>query len=95
MARIDVSLLESYAGTYEFAPANQISIIREGDHLVADSLPVVPIGRTKCEFYPESESSFFSLKTADIIAFTKDADGKVTGLTVKQGQRERTASKTK
>ncbi len=95
VARIDVSLLESYAGTYEFAPANQISITKEGDHLVVDSLPVVPIGRTKCEFYPESESSFFSLKTADIIKFVKDADGKVTGLTVNQGQRERKASKIK
>jgi hypothetical protein len=93
--KIDVNLLESYAGTYEFAPANQITITKEGDHLIADSLPVVPTGRAKCEFYPESESSFFSLKTADIIAFTKDTEGKVTGLTVKQGQRERTATKIK
>jgi CubicO group peptidase (beta-lactamase class C family) len=95
VAKIDMSLLESYTGTYEFTPANRISILKEGDHLVVDSLPVVPTGRAKCEFYPESESSFFSLKTADIIAFTKDTEGKVTGLIVKQGPRERTASKTK
>jgi CubicO group peptidase (beta-lactamase class C family) len=93
--KIDVNLLESYAGTYEFAPANQITIVKEGDHLVADSLPVVPTGRAKCEFYPESDGSFFSLKTVDIISFKKNARGEVTELIVKQGPRERTAAKIK
>lgn len=95
MKKIDPGLLESYTGKYQFTPVDQISITKEGDYLLADSLPVVPTGRAKCEFYPESESVFFSLKTTDVVTFKKDPNDGITGLTLKQGQRERTAIKIK
>jgi len=94
-AEIRPKKLNALAGTYQFTPASQITIIMDKDGLVAESLYAVPTGWTKCELYPQSEAEFFNLKTEDIITFIRDPAGNVTGLMVKRGPQERKAAKIK
>lgn len=86
--------LEAVAGTYALEPFGRLAIAREGDHLVADSLYVMPSGPAKCELYPESPTSFFSLRTSDVVTFTLDAGGRATGLVVKSDQRTQKGRRT-
>ena len=92
-ARLESAGLDAYAGIYEFSAAYKITVTREGDRLVLDSIVVNPTGWEKVAFYPNTAGSFFNLKTADILTFSKDAEGKVTGFALRQGPRERKASK--
>jgi CubicO group peptidase (beta-lactamase class C family) len=75
--------LDALAGTYELEPFGRLVVTREGDHLVADSLFVMPTGPAKCELYPESATAFFSLRTPDVVTFTLDETGRATGIVLK------------
>ncbi len=86
-AALAEAALDALAGTYALEPFGRLVLTREGDHLVADSLYVMPSGPAKCEIYPESPTSFFSLRTSDVVTFTLDAAGRATGLVVKSDQR--------
>jgi hypothetical protein len=44
-------------------------------------------------FFPESALSFFSTETDVTLTFSKDAEGKVAGLTWRRGQNQRKARK--
>jgi CubicO group peptidase (beta-lactamase class C family) len=81
--QVDPGLFDAYAGVYELAPGFQITLTREGDHLMGQ-----PTGQPKAELFPESESRFF-LKVVDAqIEIQTGPDGKATGLTLYQGGRE-------
>jgi CubicO group peptidase (beta-lactamase class C family) len=72
-------VLQAYVGAYEVAPKVEMVITLAGDHLESQlgTQPKVPI-------FAESPTSFF-LKVVDAqLDFSKDASGKVTGVTLHQ-----------
>jgi CubicO group peptidase (beta-lactamase class C family) len=88
--QVDPALFDAYVGVYEVGPGFQLTVTREGDHLMGQ-----PTGQPKLELFPESETRFF-LKVVDAqIEFQRGADGKATGLTLFQGGREIPAKRVK
>lgn len=86
VAAIDKKLYDQFVGQYRLSPQATLSVVVEDGKLVMQG---------QGELLPESETEWF-LTTADAqIIFVKDADGKVTGLTLRQGTRDMTASKIK
>ena len=80
--KVDPSLYDAYAGTYELSPAFAITVTREGDHLFAQAT-----GQPKFEIFPESETRFF-LKVVDAqVEFVRGPDGKVASLILHQNGR--------
>jgi hypothetical protein len=86
--------LDALAGTYELEPFGRLVVTREGDHLVADSLFVMPSGPAKCELYPESATAFFSLRTPDVVTFALDEAGRATGIVLKNDMRTQKGRRT-
>jgi hypothetical protein len=72
---LDGSLLERYAGRYEF-PSGQLAAIRS----MAGHLYLQGMGDAKIVFYPESEKSFFAKLIDAQMTFVTNAQGRVTGL---------------
>ncbi|MFL6193591.1 MAG: serine hydrolase [Thermoanaerobaculia bacterium] len=82
--QVDPQIYDDYAGEYELAPGFSIVVTREGDHLMAQ-----PTGQPKLEVFPESETVFF-LKVVDAqLEFVRGEGGKVTGVILHQGGRNR------
>ncbi len=80
-------ILAKYAGTYEMAPALNVTITLDGDQLMAQLT-----GQGKNPIFPESEKSFF-LKAVDAqIEFGQDEKGAF--LVLHQGGRDQKASRT-
>jgi CubicO group peptidase (beta-lactamase class C family) len=94
-AAVGASELEALAGTYQFTPVDRVKITVGNGCLFADPIFVPPDGKARCVFFPESALSFFSTETDVIFAFTKNAQGRVTGLTWKRGENQRKAVKIK
>lgn len=92
-ASVDKRRLETIVGTYQFTPTERIIISLENDRLFADPVYIHPEGKGKCEFFPESETAFFSTQTDVTLVFSKNKQGGVTGLTLKRGQTQRKATK--
>jgi CubicO group peptidase (beta-lactamase class C family) len=81
--KVDPSIYEAYAGTYELSPAFALTVTREGDRIFTQAT-----GQPKIEIFPESETRFF-LKVVDAqIDFVRGPDGKVTGLVLHQNGRD-------
>jgi CubicO group peptidase (beta-lactamase class C family) len=81
--KVDPSLYDAYAGTYELTPAFALVVTHEGDRIFTQAT-----GQPKIEIFPESEARFF-LKVVDAqIDFVRGPDGKVTGLVLHQGGRD-------
>jgi len=93
VAEVEPGIYETYAGTYQFTPKSKITITKEGNRLFAEPVFVFPVGRSKCEIFPESETVFFLTKSDAIITFVRDKERKVTGLVLKQKNQERKATK--
>ncbi len=90
IASIDPKIFEDYVGQYQLAPNFIITVTNENGKLMGQAT-----GQPKNEWFAESETEFF-LKTVDAqIKFVKDAEGKVTGLVLRQGRRETPAQKIK
>jgi CubicO group peptidase (beta-lactamase class C family) len=92
---LDNRQIEAFAGTYRFTPAERIRVTPGNGCLFADPVFIAPDGKGQCVFFAESESAFFSTETEVRITFTKDAQGQVTGLILRQGKTERKATKLK
>ncbi len=87
---VDPKIYDDYVGQYQLAPNFIIAVTNENGKLMAQ-----PTGQPKNELFAESETDFF-LKAVDAqIKFVKDAEGKVTGLVLRQGKRETPAQKIK
>jgi len=83
-------VLERYVGVYELAPTFSITVTRRGEQLFGQ-----PTNQSESELFAESEAMFF-LKVVDAqVEFQKDAEGKVTGLTLHQGGRKMPGRKIK
>lgn len=77
-AKVDPNIYDDYVGKYELTPSLTVTILRDGDHLIAH-----PSGQEKAELFPESETEFF-LKVVDAqVTFVKE-NGKVTHLVLHQ-----------
>jgi serine-type D-Ala-D-Ala carboxypeptidase/endopeptidase len=84
---LDASELDRFVGQYGASPADVIAITREGDSLWAR------VAGLKYQLFAEGRERFF-LKAVDArIAFTADASGDVTSLTLRYGDAEFTAPK--
>ncbi len=93
MAEVNLEIYDTYAGTYQLTPARKLNITREGSHLFADPIQVIPSAFIQCEIFPESETTFFMTRTDQKITFVRDKEGEVTGLVLEQGGRKRKATK--
>ena len=81
--------LEKYVGTYEFAPAVNLMVRLDGDHLT-----VQLTGQPQFPMFAESEMRFF-LKVVDAqVEFVKDAAGAVTHAVLHQNGRDQRAART-
>lgn len=78
---LDAKTLEKYVGEYKIEqPSVGLNILIEDGKLFGQLN-----GQSKFALAPETETKFFSKDVGATITFTKDADGKVTGLTLSQG----------
>jgi CubicO group peptidase (beta-lactamase class C family) len=85
---VDPKLLPQYAGTYALAPNFDLVVTVENGQLVTQAT-----GQGKVPLFPESETKFFPTVMDAEVEFVKDADGKVTGLVLQQGNHEMKAPK--
>ncbi len=88
--KVDAKVLDTYVGEYELSPGFVMRVFREGEKFMtqATNQPIF-------EIFAESETTFYPRAFEAKLTFLKDAEGKVTGLTLNQGGRERTAKKIK
>jgi CubicO group peptidase (beta-lactamase class C family) len=93
VAEISLETCDAYAGTYQLTPGRKLEVTRERTHLFAEPIQVIPTAHVKCEIFPESETVFFMTQTDQKITFTRDKEGKVTGLILEQRGRKRKATK--
>ena len=83
---VSPSVLEQYVGRYQIAPDFILTVTLEGNQLMTQAT-----GQNKLEVFAESETKFF-LKAVDAqLTFGKDAEGKVTDVTLHQGGQDRKA----
>lgn len=88
--KFDTRVLESYVGDYELRPTLILSVTADGGKLFGQAT-----GQSKMELEPVSATQFTVAAIGASITFTKDADGKITGLTLIQGGRTSEAKKIK
>ena len=79
-------VLAHYVGRYQIAPDFILTVTLENGQLMTQAT-----GQNKLEVFAESETKFF-LKAVDAqLTFGKDAEGKVTDVTLHQGGQDRKA----
>jgi hypothetical protein len=82
---VSVKTLETYAGTYQLPPNQNLTITVEGDHLSAQ------LGPQKFPLATQSETKFLVPGVNAEIEFGKDETGAVTHIVVRQNGREQKA----
>lgn len=82
--------IDALVGDYQLAPNFVLTVSRDGDKVITQAT-----GQGKIEVFAESETLFFAKVVAADLQFQKDAEGKVTGLVLKQNGREMPAKKVK
>ena len=80
-AKVDPAVYDAYVGEYEIEAVGKITVTKEDDRLYAQLT-----GQPKFELFPRSQTEFFLKAVQADILFTKDKDGRVTGLTAKLKQ---------
>jgi aminopeptidase N len=80
---LDAKILEDYAGQYELSHDFIITITHSNGHLYAENA-----GQQRVEIFAESSDVFFFKAVDAQITFTRDENGKVTGLILFDGRRE-------
>ena len=84
------NILEKYVGEYQLAPTFSIVITREGKQLFGQAT-----NQPKFELFGEKEDVFYLKAVEAQITFSKDEQGKVVSLTLKQGGRDNVGRKIK
>lgn len=85
---LDPRIYDTYAGLYEIAPNQLVTITREGNKLFGEMT-----GQAKVELLPTSQTRFI-VKVADAeINFIKDTQGQITHLILRLGRKEMRAKK--
>ncbi|HWF10814.1 MAG TPA: DUF3471 domain-containing protein [Bryobacteraceae bacterium] len=85
--RLAPDALSKYTGTYEFSPGKTATITLGGELLFL-RLDTNPL---KLPLVPDSETRFVSRTNGDLLDFTRDAAGTVTGFVFHQGSGDRKA----
>lgn len=90
IAKVDPAVYDAYAGEYKLENVGTMKVTREGEHLY------VQVGdQPRAEVFPRTATEFFlKIVQADIL-FTKDKDGQVASLTLKQSGMTLTGPKVK
>jgi hypothetical protein len=86
---------DKYVGHYQLAhsPSKFTHIFREGDRFFEQLNTERRLGVRPVEFFPESETKFFTTRVAAQISFVTDAQGQVTGLVFHQNGFESPATR--
>ena len=79
---------DKFVGDYELSPTAFFHVFRRGDHYFAQLTGQPPVRE-----YPESPTTFFATVVAAQIRFVLDAQGRVTGLVLRQDGIDQTARK--
>jgi len=79
---VDAKLFDTYVGEYEVGPGFVLRVFREGDKFMTQAT-----GQGVFEIFPESETVFYPRAFAAKLTFEKDAEGKVTGISIDQNGR--------
>lgn len=87
---VNAKILENYVGQYQIALNVVITFTVENGKLTGQLN-----GQPKFSLFPESETRFFSKDVNAQITFAKDASGKITRLTLRQGGSDIPANKIK
>jgi CubicO group peptidase (beta-lactamase class C family) len=80
VAKVDPKLYDVYAGRYRLQPTFVLTVSRQGDRLMVQGTD-----QQKIEFFPESESKFFSKLIGAQITFERGENGSVNHLVLHQG----------
>jgi CubicO group peptidase (beta-lactamase class C family) len=88
IARVDPKLYDVFAGRYQLLPTFVLTVSRDGDRLMVQGTD-----QSKIEFFPESETKFFSKQIGAEVTFVKDDKGEVTQLILHQGARNQQAQR--
>jgi CubicO group peptidase (beta-lactamase class C family) len=88
--RVDAKKLEKYVGLYQVTPTVTMNVTLENGKLMGE-LP----GQPKFELFAESETVFFMKTLKGQVSFAPDAQGAVTGLTLRLGKNDIPAKKIK
>ncbi len=78
--KVDPASYDALVGEYQLAPSFVFTVTKEGDKLMGQAT-----GQPKIELEPVSELVYVITIANAEIKFEKDAEGKVTGLVLKQG----------
>jgi CubicO group peptidase (beta-lactamase class C family) len=90
IAKVDAKIYGNYVGEYAAVMGNLVVTVENG------SLYLELREQAKLEFYPESESRYFTPEAPNLlITFNKNETGKVISLTLQQGKQEYPAPKIK
>lgn len=87
---VDRKIYDSYAGQYQIAPNFILTITNENGRLMS-----MTTGQPKSELFAESETDFFLKESETEIKFVKNTQGKVTGLILRERDRNTPAQKIK
>jgi CubicO group peptidase (beta-lactamase class C family) len=87
---VAASTYEDYAGEYQIENVGTAKIVRENEHLY-----VQVNDQPRIELFPRTVTEFFLKIVQADITFTKDTEGKVTSLTLKQSGTTLTGQKVK
>ena len=82
----DPKNFDKFVGEYQLAPNAIAWVTRDGSHYLSRLT-----GQTAVEFFPESQTKFFSTEVHAQISFDSDAGGKVTSLVLHQAGMEQHA----
>jgi hypothetical protein len=90
IARVDPVVYDAYVGEYKLENVGIMKVVREDAHLY-----VQVNGQPRAEIFPRTATEFFLKIVQANITFTKDPDGKVVSLTLKQSDLTLTGPKVK
>lgn len=81
--QVSENVLKQYVGVYEFSPKFSMTVTLEGGSLMTQAT-----NQSKIPVFAKSENEFFPKVVDAVLRFEKDAEGRVTGMTLLQGGRE-------
>jgi tetratricopeptide (TPR) repeat protein len=88
--KVDPKVFDTYVGEYELRPGFVMRVFRDGEKFMSQATGQDPI-----EIVPTSETTFSPKAMRAKLTFVKDAEGRVTSMTLNQNGREVNGKKIK